>query len=393
MAQLNRFDMPLPTLHIDTTEINIETKDNQTGSLSIKNTGGGMLKGKILSRLPGLVFTPNQWEGNKQEINYTFNAQAAGLATGQSISSHIYISSNGGEVKIPVRARLTKMSITTDHGIAIANLQDFYNYAQEYPDQARRIFVDSEFYMLLLAIGYEYMEIYESLHKDSNRERAMDNFFVLSGLKNKTHISINNTQLEFIQKPYDTQIMQGSITVKKSDNGYAETPITIQNNSLWLNCPAIRLISNDFDKNLTATVDFSIDPRKISGSYARDLITIGTATQNTAEITYRKLPPISLRLNRTALRYDDRGILQVTNNTGEDIRVEVFCPESYVRFSARSYLVGAYGEIPFEIKLSAFLSAQLFFRKLPFMKASIEVKTTAPGRSYKKSVPLTVGEW
>jgi len=393
MAQLDRFDTPLPSLNVDTNEILIETKDNQVGSLSVKNAGGGILKGKILSRLPGLVFTPSQWEGNKQTINYTFNAQEASLATGQGISSHVYISSNGGEVKIPVRARLTKMSITTVQGTTIANLQDFYNYAQDHPDQARRIFVDSEFYMLLLAIGYEYMEVYESLHKDSNRERSIDNFFVLSGLKNKTHISINNTRLEFIQKSYDTQIMQGNITVKKSDNGYAETPITVQNNAFWLNCPAIRLMSNDFDKNLTATVDFSIDPRKISGSYVRDLITIGVEPQNTVEITYRRLPPISLRLNRASLRYDDRGILQVTNNTGEDIRVEVFCTESYVRFSARSYLVGAYGEIPFEIKLSAFLSAQLFFRKLPFMKTSIEVKTTAPGLTYKKSIPLTVGEW
>jgi len=64
-----------------------------------------------------------------------------------------------------------------------------------------------------------------------------------------------------------------------------------------------------------------------------------------------------------------------------------------VRFAARSYIVGAYGEIPFEIKLSAFLSAQLFFRKTAYMKTALEVRAVAGGHVHKKVTPLVVGEW
>ena len=384
----NRFEAPLPALSISTDAINIETKDKHDSSFVIRNTGGGVLSGKILSRCPGLVFDRCEWTGNRQTVTYTFNAAKAGLATGESIEGHVYVTGNGGEVEIPVTARLTKTSVTTAEGLTIANLQDFFEYAKTHPAQARRLFVDSEFYMLLLGLGYEYMEVYESLHRDSNRERAMDNFFILSGMKGKTTISVLDTCLEFDQKPGDDGVIHGSIRVQKSDAGYIESPIA--NNSPWLNCFASKLMQSDFDENLVAAVNFSIDPSKIATSYAREVVTIGTEA---TEIVYRRTAPVIVRMNRAAFRYEDKGLVEVINNTGADIKLEVFCPESYVRFTARSYIVGAYGEIPFEIKLSAFLAAQLFFRKTPYMKTALEVKAVDSGRVYKKILPVVVGEW
>jgi len=409
----SRFDFPLPRLDISTDFIDIETNDKYEGSFTIKNTGGGTLSGQILSRCTGFVFSPAEWVGNTQTIAYTFNAADAGLTTGQSMESHVVISSNGGEQMLPVTAKLTKMSIVTAEGFAITNLQEFYEYANSYPAQARRLFVVSEFYALLLAIGYEYMEIYESLHKDANRERALDNFFILSGLKRKTTFSVEDTALKFVQNPNDNALLYGHITVQKSDNGYVEAPIIVKDNSPWLNFYASKLVQSDFKETLGTMVNFSIDPMQVTGTYARELVTIGTppkkaaasafTTQsgynflehedNTVEIEYRRAAPVVLRLDRAAYGYEDKGVIQVTNNTGKDMKVEIHCPESYVRFSARSYLIGAYGEIPFNIKLSAFLSAQLFFRKLPYMKTAIEVRANVQGKAYRKLLPIIVGQW
>jgi len=390
MSSPDRFEHPLPAVSISVDALNIETKDNYNSSFVIRNTGGGNLNGKVLSRCPGLTFDPSEWEGNRQTITYTFSASDAGLATGESIQGHVIVSSNGGEIEIPVTARLAKMSIATTEGLTIANLQDFFEYSKTNPAQARWLFVDSEFYMLLLGIGYEYMEVYESLHKDFNRERAMDNFFILSGLKGKTSLSVSSACLEFTQKPGDSEVIHGSIKVQKSDAGYVESPITVRGNSPWLTCYASRLIQSDFDENLTATVGFSIDPSKIAASYAREAVEIGTET---TEIVYRKISPVIARINRTSLRYDDKGVLEIINNTGMDIKVEIFCRDSYVRFSARSYIVGEYAEIPFTIRLSAFLSAQLFFRKTPYMKTILETRATIDGHMHKEIIPLTVGEW
>ena len=387
-ADTNRFDHPLPILSIDTANIKIETKDIFKGSFTIKNSGGGTLEGKILPRCKGLIFDAIKWEGNMQTVNYTFDS--ASLSAGQSTEGFVYISSNGGEKCIPVFARHTKMSITTDERFTITGIRDFFQYANTYPIQAQRLFVDSEFYMLLLAIGYDYVDIYESLHRDPNRERAMDNFFILSGLKGKTTISIADKKLDFTQKPEDKKILQGSITAQKSDGGYAEAPITLQKNAPWLNFSSNKLTQHDFKDSRTATIQFEINPAKIIGPYTHEFVTIGTET---VQITYHRTAPAILQLNRAAYCYEDNGLIKVVNNTGKNMRIEVFCPESYVRFSARSYLIEAYGEIPFTIKLSTFLSAQMFFRKLPYMKTTIEVKATIPGELYLKNLPIVVGEW
>ena len=410
-----RYENPLPVLETDTDVLSLETKDTSTGEFKIKNTGGGVLKGRVLSRCAGLTFTPTEWEGNTQTITYTWNAAASGIGIGQTLNARFFISSNGGEKEIPVNAKLTKMSITTAEGHTVANIRDFYEYALQHPAQARRMFTDSEFYMLLLATGYQYMEVYESLHKDANRERAMDNFFVLSGLKSRTNLEIKThdisggsaspplrqakpaSAIEFSQKPEDKEMLYGNFLVQKTDHGYVEAPVILKEEASWLTLSSGKLAASDFNETHAATVNFSIDPTQIKKSYAREQVVIGTEAatdgSNVVEIVYRRTPALILRLNRGAYRYEDRGIIEVINNTGKNMQVETFCPENYIRFTARSFAVGAYGEIPFEVKLSAFMSAQLFFRKLPYMNTVIEIKAKIPGQEYKKNLPITVGEW
>ncbi|MCL1884844.1 MAG: DUF5717 family protein [Defluviitaleaceae bacterium] len=388
----DKYESPLPILSVDTDILSIETTDVQKGKISIKNSGGGVLKGNILSRCKGLTFEPSEFEGNA-EISYTFNSAVAGLGIGEEIESHFYITSNGGEEEIVVYAKLTKMSISTAEGHVIANIRDFYEYSLSHPTQARRLFIDSEFYMLLLASGYEFMEVYESLHKDANRERAMDNFFILSGLKGKTELSIYDEsetpgRIEYSRSPDRQDVINGSFLVKKSDKGYVEAALNVE--AEWLTLSSGKLTAADFDEENIATVGFKIEPKKITSTLVREQINVG---ESEIEIIYRRLPPLVLRLNRDTYRYADKGSIEIINNTGANMQVSVFCPENYIRFSARSFPIGARGEIPFEIKLSAFMNAQMLFRKLPYMKTVIELIAKTPGKEYKKTLPIVVGEW
>ena len=388
-----RLEHMLPSISLDEMELAIETKDRFDGRLIIKNTGGGVLAGRILSKSPALTFEPSSWEGNSVTVNYRFNAAAANLRPGESISTCAYISSNGGEITLPVTAKLTKMAINTTEGRLITNINDFYRYAQEHPAQAKRLFTDSEFYMLLLATGYKYMEVYENLHKDANRERAMDNFFILSGLKRRTTLHRLNSTLEYTGKPGDNTKLHGNFQVTKTNNGYIEAPITTRNNAPWLNLSASRVISSDFDEDGAATLGFSIDPEKIPGQSACETIVINNESNGVVNIVFRRLKPILARLTRQSYRFDDKGIIEIKNNTGTDMQVELLCPESYVRFAARRYLVGPYYEIPFNIKLPTLMSAQMLFKKVPYMYAQIEIRTTYQGKLIRQKLPLTVGEW
>jgi len=391
----DRYENPLPHLTVDINSLSLETKDRCEGKFYIRNTGGSLLKGRILTRCPGLELEPKEWEGNRQTVQYTWDASKAGLSTGETLDGLFYITSNGGETEIPVTAKLTKMSITTHGGFTIANIKDFYDYALNYPSQAKKLFTDSEFYMLLMATSYRYLEVYESLHKDANRERAMDNFFILSGLKGRTTLDVKTRFMEFKAKPGETGMIYSRFKVEKSDAGYVEAPISIRGNAPWLTLSSGKLSASDFNDEHVATVNFSIDPMQIKSIYASEQVIIGAEedADNSIEITYHRTPPLVLRLNREAYRYEDKGAIQVVNNTGVNIQAEVFCPDNYIRFNARRFAIGNFGEVPFEVKLSPFLSAQLMFRKLPYMETVIEIRATAPGQVYKKKLPVTVGEW
>ena len=390
----NHLEYQLPKLSLSETELVIETKDTFAGSLTIKNIGGGQLHGRILSKSPALTFSPEQWEGNSVAVSYRFSAAAAGLSPGDVFSTEVHVSSSGGEIILPCTAKLTKMAISTTEGYTIANIADFYEYASKHPVQARRIFTDSEFYMLLLATGYEYMEVYENLHKDANRERAMDNFFILSGLKEKTTLTMPPQVFEFTAKPGDNARLSGNFQVIKSDAGYVEAPVTIRNNAPWLVLSASRLISGDFNADGVATVSFTIDPERITPASVCETIELDVDNSSGAvDIVFRRLPPVAAKLGRLSYRFEDSGVIQIRNNSGEDMQIELACGEAFVRFAARKYIVGAYYEIPFEIKLPTLMSAQMLFKKLPYLHAMIEARAIYQGKLVQMRLPLTVGEW
>ena len=388
-------ESPLPVLSVSVDNLAVETKDKYTGQFKIKNAGGGLLSGRVFSRLPGLSFDVENFCGNNQVINYTWEASQAGIKTGQSLEGAVFVSSNGGEIVLPITLKYTRMSIMSTGGTMIANILDFYEYSLVNSDGARRMFTDSEFYMLLLATGYPYLEVYENLHKDANRERAMDNFFVLSGLKEETKVFAKHRKFEFTS--INNEPLKGRLEVCKTDAGYSSAEIIKTHDSDWLSLSTGRLSTSDFNEQFVATVNFTIDPSKVASSFVREEVIIGHEPKadgsNVVEIIFRRPIPIETRLNRETFRFEDTGQLIVHNNTGQTITVEPFCQESYIRFNAKRFVVADYEEIPFDIKLTAFLGAQVYFRKIAYLRAAIEVKFSLPGETHKKILPVIVGGW
>ena len=389
------YEHPLPSLELDIDSLSIESNADREGSFTIKNTGGGLLSGYILSRNPALSFNPGRWTGNSQVISYVYtpDADTARRLPPVSQNNNVYVSSNGGEISLPVTINFTPMTIPTEEGPTIATIGDFYNYAQAYPSAARRLFTSSEFYMLLLSTGYEFMDIYESLHKDVNRERAMDNFFMLSGLKNKTHITLEKRHIDIIHRPEEK--IYEDFYVQKTDTGYADAPITVLGDAPWLTLSTNRLASGDFDQDNRAMVGVSVDSLLVTGTFARERIFVGPepAEDNTLEVTFRRATPFILRLNRAGYRYEDRGSIEIENNTGLNMTIEVYCRDRHVRFFATSHPVKATHSIPFEIRPSAFASAQRLFRRLPYVSTYIDVRATCPGQVFHRRLYFNIGEW
>jgi len=388
---MTSYEYPLPTLEVSTTSLSLDA-NNPQGSFTIKNSGSGQLTGYILSRQNGLTFTPSHFKGNSQIISYNLSSDAFSSA-GKIQETRAYICTNGGELTLPVYINPSPMNIPTEEGRQITHIKDFYYYAQAHPQEARRLFTSSEFYMLLLSTGYPYMEIYESLHKDPNRERAMDSFFILSGLKTKTNLSLETESINILLKPSEKP--QAYFYVSKSDSGYADAPISALDSAPWLNFSANRLASADFDKDNRARVGLTINPALVPGSFARTRILIGPEPKsgNILNLTVSRTAPLILRLNREGYRYEDRGSIEVENNTGSDMTIDLACRDRFVRFFIGTYTVGATHSIPFEIRPSAFTSTRKLFRKLPYISTYVDIRARCPGHEFRKRLYLTIGEW
>ncbi|MCL2527487.1 MAG: DUF5717 family protein [Defluviitaleaceae bacterium] len=380
---------PLPIPELDITSLSINANTSGSG-FTIKNTGGDTLSGYILPRQNGLTFTPSHWEGNTQAITYTINQEEI-AAQNHTIETNAYICTNGGEINLPITINPSPMTIPTDEGHNITTTQDFYNYAQTHPAAARKLFTSSEFYMLLLSTGYKYLDIYEILHKDANRERAMDNFFILSGHKAKTHLTLDSNKLSICP----TSKTPVKFYVQKTDNGYADAPITLHSNAPWLTLSTTRLATTDYDENNQAEIGIMIDPGLIPGPFAREHIQVGPEPtgDNILELNVKQPAPFALHISRVGYRYEDRGSIEVENNTGGDMRIEVYSRDRYIRFNANSYVIGESHSVPFEIRPTAFASAQRLFRRLPYISTYVDVRAHCPGQVFHKRLFLTIGEW
>lgn len=382
------YDHPLPVLELDTTSLTLDA-NSSGGTFIVKNGGGGLLAGFILSRCLGLTFSPSSWEGNSQIIEYKFSQHQSQSAS--IIETHAVISTTGGEFLLPVTINTSPMIIYTEEGSRITSVADFYSYARDYPAAARRLFTSSEFYMLLISTGYPYLEVYESLHKDPNRERAMDNFFHLSSLKGKTTLSLETNHMDIIQHP--TEVTQSYLYVQKSDNGYADAPITAHKGSPWLALNSTRLTTADYDHENKAPVGIKINPGLMPSPFVKEQIQVGTEVLTLA---VRLAPSFALRLNKEGFRYEDRGIIEVENNTGFDMTVDVHSRDRHVRFFRASYTAPRQGgplSIPFEIRPSAFFGTRRIFRRLPYISTYVDVRARCPAQEYRKRLYLNIGEW
>jgi len=281
--------------------------------------------------------------------------------------------------------------LNTPDGTTLNNINEFYQYASTHPEAARKIFTANDFYTMLMRDGFEYMEIYETLHKDANRARAMDNFFILAGFKGRTSFVLSGTSQSFRQRPDDNNMLYGRFAVIKSDDGYVDAPITTKHHAPWLSLVITKLVNEDFNEKYTAYVDFAIDPLRAHANFNTETILVG---KDAFLVTYTRESSLSIELDRETYRYDDAGLIHVKNYTGSNMQIEVLNADNYIRFSAKRYAIsGDTGSIPFKVRLSPLTVAQKFFTKVPIMHSKLELKATIPGQMFKQTLSVVVGDF
>ncbi|MCL2396717.1 MAG: DUF5717 family protein [Defluviitaleaceae bacterium] len=383
--RLEHLEHPIPKIALSTGKINVEGSGIVDGSFEIINIGEGELAGKVASVADFLSFSPVNFCGNKVRVEYSLDLN--GL-TGRHKTSAV-ITSNGGEKMLLFDVHVVPAAIVARDGTQIATLEHFLAYAQRQPVGARQLFTQRDFMIWLFNAGYSSMDIYESFAADPNKERAVDNFLIFNGLKGKACIVAQDTDVTLSVGQNDNAVT-GGICLRPSTWGYVEGNLTVAKGADWLKLSKSRVTSTDFGEDGMAEVDYIVLADKLKG---RDMAVVhlddGSQRPTLINIWCNIAAPFNVRLDKESYFFEDKGRLHITNNTGSDLMIDIYC-ENFIKFEAKRYFISKTAEIGFDIKFSTIKAATLALRKQLYAATQIHVVAVGgePGAVCKLNLKL-----
>lgn len=384
----NIFEYPLPKIEIDTDKITINMNDSANGYINIKNIGGGKLSGRIVSNTECVVLLEEQFEGNNLSIEYQVIPSI--YNSGDFIKSEIIIISNGGEVIIPVFITVSNFDYLLCNTEKVYNIKQFYNYYLKNNKEAIRIFNSFEFMIWLKNIDFQHIEITESFLKDTNKHRGIDNFFVISKVKDKATFDLEEITYKYRYFEINEDDIIGNIPLNMIGKGFFETDVFVLNDCDWIVLDNNKVFSKDFNNDGKLDFKFKIIKSKLKENFQTAKIKFNKI-EKYVNVEVVKKQPLQIILEREYYEVNDIGKLKIINNLGKDIIIEILPKDTFIRFEGEKYLIGKYTEIVFEIKLSAFLKAQIDFTKKPYIETDILIRSNLEDSIFKEKKTIFIG--
>ncbi len=384
----NFLEQPLPIIKIDIEKIAINMNDKTEGIINITNIGGGILEGEILSGTECIVLEKHKFFGNEISIKYSLASSV--YSNGEFIKSYINIISNGGEKLIPLYITISNFEFLVCEDEKIYDIKEFYQYYLKNYLSAIKIFYSYDFIIWLKRINFKHIDIVEELLQDSNKQRAIDNFFILCRQKQKAKIEILQKKFSFKYILSENEKLEAIIPIKLIGDGYFEDKIIMPINADFIEMEKQKITSKDFDNNKNCYLKFYIDKSKITKPYERKKIRFDKAKEDII-IEIIEKSPIEIILERQYFSTVDKGILKIINNTTNDIEIEIISKDTFVNFKQEIYLIKDMLEIEFDIKLSGFLKAQMEFTRKPNIESGILIKAILRDEPYRIEKAIYIG--
>ena len=392
------YEYPLPKLAVSggkliNDKLIIETtREGTSGELVLKNAGGQLLEGKLISTSPLLGLCAESFSSNQFRLTYKVSPRnnLISCKIGEIIHASIIISSSGGEKIVPVIIKIVPHALELD-GASIRSLKDFAVYARKQPQAAAKALTVDTFSTWLVELDSTYFDIYEQLRKAPNIRQSLEVFLVLHKLKNPVTLSVSGDTFEHEIIENSTAPVFGSITITRSLWGYFEQDIRVRYGSAWLQPSKPIITEDDFDGGNTASFSYTIDPTQIYSGRVSDKIMIGNEVEFSVKV--KASPSFVCHIPSAFLKSGSRGTLVVRNLSGAPARLELFTSDSFIRLDTKETMLAAgNSELGFTAKLSPIQSAQMLIKKQPTLSGEVHVRITQGERVFTKNLSITIGE-
>ncbi|MCL2375853.1 MAG: DUF5717 family protein [Defluviitaleaceae bacterium] len=380
--RLAHLEYPTPKIALSTDKIEAHGTGIVEGSFEVRNISEGELSGRIEPTIDFLNFSSDIFRGNKVKIEYSLNLEGM-IGTHKAAA---IITSNGGEKTITFDVRATAPAIARD-GVKIATLEHFAEFVRKSPVEGRRLFGQKDFMIWLFNMGYPSVSTYERFLDDPNKDRAVDNFLIFNGLKNKAGLVVENADT-IVKIGHGESAITGGIHLRKTTWGYAEADFHVRQGASWLKLSKSRVTTADFNKENAAEVDYIIMADEIKQRETALVdVKSNCGAMQTARIQCNISGAFEARLDREIYHLEDRGKLFLHNNTGKDLMIDIYC-ENFIKIEAKRYFISKYAEIGFDIKFSSLKAATLAFKKQLHSTTEIHIRALTEGRVTVKKLKL-----
>jgi len=383
-----KFDQPLPIINKDIDKLYFESPGSFRGQLTVKNDGGGVIAGRVMSNSSAITFDPEEFSGNDSEI--LFHIDTSMYNIGDILKTSAVMITNGGEHIVEFDIKIVPPAIETKEGTKIVSLNGFFEYANEQPAKASQLFRSHEFSIWLHSTGYEYMDFYERMLKDLERERAVFNFLTFNGYKKKSIIAFKNPQMVIKIAPY-MDVYKGSINIVKHGIGYVDEQIFIKNNVIndgGLQLEYDRLIDSYFNENGEAQINFLIETDKLKAKRNTVIISI---EEEKMELIVQKLDIIEVSLEKEFLQLKESSYIRIKNNCNSPISVDISPKDGFVKLENNKFDIKERAKIPFRIELSTMHTAQYTLVRQPEVTTEISVNAEFNNNLFTKKLNLIIG--
>ncbi len=253
-------------LIISVSEINIDMYEKEVykGSFDIDSADESTIKGIVYSFNSNFKIINNQFVGRYNKINYEINSKY--LEAPDTLKGNISIVSNAGEVTIPYEIHIKSAKVNN----SVDGIFSFVELAKNDRDEARKVFLSSDFEDLILKDDIRSHLVYKGLIMGADVNRDMEEFLVSVNKKKPVHLHIEEETKEYgvLEEPYSD-----SVKLTLDNHGFAE--VKISTDADFIASFKERLTDEDFAGNVYE-FDYLIDSDRLHAGNNYGKITFKT---------------------------------------------------------------------------------------------------------------------
>ena len=172
--------------------------------------------------------------------NIIFGIDTEGLCTGDAIEGEILISSNLGELQIPVRANIREEQMASSEG-GVETLEDFTKLCMKNLREGFRLFTSERFVKILNGKNRAFLSLYKGMSHNPVTYQHMEEFLVSAGKKEAVMLSLDKQQ----KAAYRLEVSQkDTLYIYKNTWGYVRMEIEVTGDFLQVEKKVVT--SDDF---------------------------------------------------------------------------------------------------------------------------------------------------